>query len=135
MNIKTATAVGKASKAMESISNAISSGDVKGAITDAHQNANKVNPIEFHNYNYPPLFRLYHYPKNGVGVKEPAKSIIKKMCIAANLIVFLSFVNFFNNIIQMSSDCKLIKATSVAYSIFSKFKLTFTFYLRFLTFY
>jgi len=40
MNIKTATAVNKASKAMASISNAIATGDIKGAgvgiITDAH---------------------------------------------------------------------------------------------------
>lgn len=79
-----------------------------------------MNPIEFHNYNYPPLIRLYHYPKKEQGIKEPAKSLIKKMCLAANLIVVISMINVVNNIAQMSSDCPYIRGRQVAYSFFSK---------------
>lgn len=123
MNIKTAQAVGKAQLAVKNIGNAFKGGDLQtgiSSITDAHQPVTKLNPIEFHNYNYPPLIRLYHYPKNGVGVKEPAKSLIKKMCLAANLIIYLSMMNLVNNIIQMSSNCPLIKGKQVAFSVFSK---------------
>ena len=70
-----------------------------GGITDAHASATKLNPIEFHNYNYPPLIRLYHYPKNGEGLKEPVRSLIKKMCMAANFIVYIHIINLINNII------------------------------------
>ena len=30
-------------------------------IMDAHDRADTVNPIEWSNYNYPPIVRLYHY--------------------------------------------------------------------------
>jgi len=68
-------------------------------IGDAHASITKLNPIEFHNYNYPPLIRLYHYPKNGDGLKEPARNIVKKMCLAANLIIYVQMINLVNNII------------------------------------
>ena len=113
MNIKTAVAMGKAQSVAKNIGNAIKSGEIQStgisSITDAHASITKVNPIEFHNYNYPPLIRLYHYPKNGVGVKEPAKGVLRKMCLAANLIIYVSMINLVNNIIQMSSDCSLIR--------------------------
>ena len=49
-----------------------------------------------------------------------AKGLVKKMCLAANLIIYLSMINLVNNIIQMSSDCTLIKGKQVAFSVFSK---------------
>ena len=116
--------MGKATSAVTKIGNALKGNDIQqpglGGITDAHAQVGKLNPIEFHNYNYPPLIRLYHYPKNGEGLKEPAKSLVKKMCLAANLIIYIQMINLVNNIIQMSSDCKLIKGRQVAYSVFSK---------------
>ena len=35
-------------------------------IMDAHDRADTVNPIEWNNYNYPPIIRLYHYQTNGI---------------------------------------------------------------------
>ena len=35
-------------------------------IMDAHDQPNKQNPIEWHNFNYPPLIRLYHYQTTGI---------------------------------------------------------------------
>jgi hypothetical protein len=61
--------MGKATTTVKNIGNALKGGDIQStgisSITDAHASINKMNPIEFSNYNYPPLIRLYHYPKNG----------------------------------------------------------------------
>lgn len=35
-------------------------------IMDAHDKPSKENPIEWHNFNYPPIIRLYHYQTNGI---------------------------------------------------------------------
>ena len=74
-----------------------------------------VNPIEWNDYNYPPMLRLYHYQTNGV--KEPTLGIIVKMKWCADLIIIVSILNLINNISQMFSDCPLIKGRQVIYSI------------------
>ena len=55
-----------------------------------------VNPIEWNDYNYQPVLRLYHYQTNGV--KEPTLGIIIKMRWCADLIIIVSIINFINNI-------------------------------------
>mmetsp|Transcript_22971 Transcript_22971/g.35457 ORF Transcript_22971/g.35457 Transcript_22971/m.35457 type:complete len:94 (+) Transcript_22971:126-407(+) len=73
--------------------------------------------MEWHNYNTPPLLRLYHYQTKGI--KEPTLGVITKMKLAADLIFVVSFINFLNNCLQMGSDCDLIRPRQVMYSIFN----------------
>lgn len=67
-----------------------------GDILDAHKKNADYNPIEWNNYNYPPIIRLYHFQTNGVS--QPALGVIMKMRIAADLIILVSFINFINNV-------------------------------------
>ena len=54
-------------------------------VQEAHDKSNSsVNPIEFHNFNYPPCLRLYHYQTTNI--KSPALGVIKKMRLAADLV-------------------------------------------------
>ena len=88
---------------------------------DQIQSINKSSQIEWHNYNYPPFLRLYHLPSNGQGLKDPAKSTIRKMKFAQSFIFYVSIINFTNNCIQKSSDCSLITAKSIGFSVLNIF--------------
>ena len=102
MNIKEAamgkTAMSMGTSAMSSVKNLGNVfKDKAGVFSDANQKNTKYNPIDWNNYNYPPMVRLYHFQTNQV--KQPALGIIMKMRVAADLIILVSFVNFINNVI------------------------------------
>ena len=80
--------------------------------------SNAHSPIEWHVYNYPPLLRLYHYQEHGI--KQHTIDVIRKMKLAANIIMLIYLVNLINNIVQMSATCELIKTKQIIYSVLSK---------------
>lgn len=122
MNIGKAAAMGQATVSnLKNIGNAL-----KGDLTNNFNNSDtnqigdpkNISPIEWNDYNYPPVLRLYHYQTSGI--KSKTLSVIKKMRVAADLIFIIAVINLFNNIIQMTSDCKLIQGSQIWYSIFGK---------------
>ena len=93
MNMKEEAIGNVAGNVVKNIKNTIDTLDIGKAIKKqtGHTNIREpkkqtaVNPILWSEYNYPPLLRLYHYQEEGI--REPTLGVIKKMKLAANLIV------------------------------------------------
>jgi hypothetical protein len=63
-------------------------------ISSAETSVSKIDnngPIQWHNYNYPPLLRLIHYSTDQL--RQPYAGLARKMHICALLIVIVSLFN------------------------------------------
>ena len=84
-------------------------------------------PINWQNYNYPPLIRLVHYSTENL--RQPHLGVAKKMHACALLILFNQLINcklllicnfvVLNCIIEAAADCPNIKNIIVLYSVLS----------------
>ena len=90
---------------------AIATAQVQGAFQSARaQIATKNSKIDWEDYTYPPLLKLFHYKLDEL--REPHRPVVKQLFIIHLLQVLHFLFNFFNVIVQVAYGLGVIRIIS-----------------------